>query len=70
MAEQDSYARCVRHAVDIVGSPGALAAHLGVDAQLVNSWTSGTSVPTATHFSRIVDIIVDKPAAKAARGTP
>jgi DNA-binding transcriptional regulator YdaS (Cro superfamily) len=64
MAEEDSYARCVRHAVGIVGSPEALAVHLGVDAELVNRWSSGTSVPTATHFSRIVDIIVGKTAAR------
>ena len=69
MAQDDSYARCVLHAVSIVGSPGALAARLGVAAELVNSWTSGASVPTATYFSRIVDIIVGKPASKAARAT-
>jgi len=66
MAEEDSYARCVRHAVGIVGSSEALAARLGVDAQLVNTWSSGISVPAASHFSRIVDIIVGKTAAKTA----
>jgi DNA-binding transcriptional regulator YdaS (Cro superfamily) len=66
--EKDSYARSVRHAADITGSYEALAAHIGVDVELVNNWASGTKVPTATHFSRIVDIIVGKTAAKPVPG--
>jgi DNA-binding transcriptional regulator YdaS (Cro superfamily) len=64
----DSYARCVRHAVGIAGSPEALAASLGVDAGLVNTWADGTHVPAAAHFSRIVDIIIGKTAAKTLPG--
>jgi DNA-binding transcriptional regulator YdaS (Cro superfamily) len=58
--EQDSYARCVRHAVDTVGSAEALAARLGVRKRLVETWLSGSAVPAAKHLSRIVDIIVEK----------
>jgi DNA-binding transcriptional regulator YdaS (Cro superfamily) len=65
---KDSYARSVHHAADITGSFEALAARIGVDVELVNTWASGTKVPTATHFSRIVDIIVGNTAAKAALG--
>jgi len=68
MEEGDSYARCVRHAVGLVGSVEALAARVGVSAEVVKEWTSGSSVPIAIHFARIVDIIVGKPA-KAVRGT-
>jgi DNA-binding transcriptional regulator YdaS (Cro superfamily) len=63
---KDSYASSVRHAADITGSYEALAAHIGVDVELVNNWAAGTKVPTATHFSRIVDIIVGKSSAKPA----
>jgi DNA-binding transcriptional regulator YdaS (Cro superfamily) len=57
---EDSYARCVRHAVGIAGSPEALADSLGVDTELVNTWADGTHVPAAAQFSRIVDIIIGK----------
>jgi DNA-binding transcriptional regulator YdaS (Cro superfamily) len=57
---EDSYARCVRHAVGIAGSAEALAASLGVAAELVNTWAEGTHIPAAAHFSRIVDVIIGK----------
>ena len=63
--KEDSYARCVRHAAGLVGGPEKLATRLGVDAELVSTWTEGRSVPTARQFSHIVDIIVGKPAATA-----
>jgi DNA-binding transcriptional regulator YdaS (Cro superfamily) len=66
--EQDSYARCVRHAVDTVGSAEALASRLGVRKALVEIWLSGKAVPGAKHLSRIVDIIVEKSPAAAAPG--
>jgi hypothetical protein len=52
--------RAIRKAVELVGTPDALAERLGVKVEEVEAWSSGLRRPVREVFLRVVDLILDE----------
>jgi DNA-binding transcriptional regulator YdaS (Cro superfamily) len=51
------YTRAILRAIEIAGSPDALAAFLGSSSRDVNTWSRGEAYPPMPIFMAIVDIV-------------
>jgi hypothetical protein len=59
----------VARACEAVGGPEKLADRLGVSRIITRAWMTGSLVPPASYFFRIVDILHEaEPASPALRG--
>jgi hypothetical protein len=58
------YIQSVEDAAAIAGGYERLAAALGVSADQVRSWSSGSSIPECAVFLRLIEILLDPVPAK------
>ena len=59
--------RTLRRAVEVVGSPEALAEALDVSPELVSAWLLGQNAPSDEAYMRALDLVSQGPHHKASR---